>query len=90
MSPTTGAAAVAPYPAWSITHTTTYWGSAVGPKPTNQAVGSLPSSLSAGTGLAGHPAGEGAEPRHSVGGTRWILDHAGESGEHRARWRGAD
>ena len=30
-----------------MTQTTTYCGSAVGPKPTNQAVGSLPATVSA-------------------------------------------
>ena len=58
MSRTTGAAAVAPYPAWSMTQTTTYWGSAVGPKPTNQAVGSLPGVVSAVPVLPARPPGK--------------------------------
>ena len=63
MVPTTGAAAVAPNPAWSMTQTTTYWAAvAVGPHPTNQAVGSLPGSVSAVPVLPATPPGKLARP----------------------------
>ena len=53
----------------------------VGPHPTNQAVGSLPGSVSAVPVLPARPPGKRGQAGHPVGGAAPVVDHPLEAGE---------